>query len=223
MQTVDENERSRRRRAVYSALQPFMSQQHLVAALWLWEEGFAGGSAFQISGYLHALCVTEELRGMQSELRRALIRYMAQSLDELGPDPWPLMRQEASRTSNDDAPDSTSPVNEVLAGTINFLLDALLNINPVYASRVRALTLEKLVRTNLDIGARAEVTDWLSGRQQRIVGTIPLAAMQGLVNLVYVFACEYFGPRDVDRVLADAVRAMETTPAGRQFNPRQLL
>jgi hypothetical protein len=235
---VDENEASRRRRAIFKALQPYMPQAEVIEALWMWEWDYAEGSAFELADYLHAVCQTTELRQKQGEIRRSLIRNMSRPLVELGPDPWPLMRDYANAMKVSGQSDSgaipggistelfqaseSPPGTSILVFVVTHILDAMLNENPVYCARVRSWVAGKLAAA-VPAALAGAFSDWLLNQTQPPTHKMDTASMRRIVNLVYVCGCEYFGPTRIDRMLHQAIVAAESQPEARQFAPKELL
>lgn len=235
--SLNENEVSRRRRAINKALAGFLPQDKLLDALWLWEMKFSDRSAFEISDYLHAVCETPELKKRQSEIRRNLIRFMSQQMTELGPDPWPLMRDYALTTSNGQTEtppeliDRETPLNEILAvnpslGVMLFVLghwlDAMLDSNPAYAARIRSFMANNLPKAKLARGAM-ELRNWMVNESELPNIKIHPDDMRRVVNMLYIGACEYFGPDEADSMLHEAIREAEELPAAKEFSPKELL
>jgi len=235
---VDENEASRRRRAIFKALHPYMSKTQLLEALWMWEWDHADGAAFELARFLRAVCLTAELKARQSEIRRSLIRQMSLPLVELGPDPWPLMRNYAQSMKKEKEPEASAPVSdlsassadqpesspgtEVMVYVITHVLDAMLQKNPVYCARVRNWVAGHLISV-APIAYANEFSEWLI--TQSPPPTVELApdTMSRIVNLLYICGCEYFGPVQVDKMLHLAISGAEALPVATRFNPRDLL
>jgi hypothetical protein len=237
-QYVDENETSRRRRAINRALGAYMSQTQLLDALWLWENEYAKRSAFELADYLHAICNTKELREKQSEIRRNLIRQMARPLKELGPDPWPQMRDHALTAKAAAAPHgrqaeiasenpltsltAVNPATGVMVYVLRHVLDSMLNRNPAYAARLRKWLVVNLNSVKLTQGLK-QLSNWLLNQDQLPSSGMPTEDMRRVVNMLYVGACEYFGPELADNMLHEAIHAAESLPAARHFAPKELL
>ena len=235
---VDENEASRRRRAIFKALQPYMSQTQLLEALWMWEWDYANGAAFELAHYLRAVCLTTDLKAKQSEIRRSLIRQMSLPLTELGPDPWPLMRNYAQSmkmekeqtaaapvsvsTGSSGARPESSPGTEVLVFVVTHVLDAMLQKNPVYCARVRNWVAGHLVSV-VPVAYANEYSEWLINQTAPPAAELAPDTMSRVVNLLYICGCEYFGPVQVDKMLHLAISAAEALPVATRFNPRDLL
>lgn len=237
-QQVDENESSRRRRAIFKALQPYMPQSQVIEALWMWEWDFSEGSAFELADYLHAVCQAAGLKNQQGEIRRSLIRQMSQPLAALGPDPWPLMRDYANAMKVSEPSDSGAipggvaiesfqtseppPGTSILVFVITHILDVMLNENPVYCARVRSWVAGNLVAA-VPAALVGAISDWLLNQTQPPTHKLDTASMRRIVNLVYVCGCEYFGPTRIDKMLHQAIVAAESQPEARQFAPKDLL
>jgi hypothetical protein len=235
--SMNENEVSRRRRAINKALAGFLPQDKLLDALWLWEMKFSDRSAFEISDYLHAVCGTPELKNRQSEIRRNLIRYMSQQMNELGPDPWPLMRDYALTASSGETQttpeqiDRETPLIDILASNpslgvmlfvISHWLDAMLNSNPAYAARIRSFMAHNLPKARLGRGAM-ELRNWMVNESELPNIRMSPDDMRRVVNMLYIGACEYFGPEEADSMLHYAIHEAEELPAAKEFSPKELL
>jgi len=141
-------------------------------------------------------------------------------------------KKEAGSSSASEAVTESGPtLEEVLASrpqtgimlfVINNMLDAMLNINPAYATGVRQWMTENLRGLKLVRGGN-ELSGWL--RQQTRPPRIDFTNddMQKIVNLLYVGACEYFGPNDADILLHETINKAEQLPAAKRFAPRELL
>jgi hypothetical protein len=235
--SMNENEVSRRRRALNKALGGILPQDKLLDALWLWEMKYSDRPAFEISDYLHAVCDTPELKKRQSEIRRNLIRFMSQNLDELGPDPWPLMRDYALTVNSSKAEtapeliDRETPLVDILSSrpalgvmlfVISHWLDAMLNTNPAYAARIRSFMANNLLKAKLRSGA-AEMRNWMINESELPNIKMHPDDMRRVVNMIYIGACEYFGPEDADSMLHEAIEEAEELPAAKEFPPKELL
>lgn len=237
-QQVDENEASRRRRAIFKALQPYMPQTQVIEALWMWEWDYSEGSAFELADYLHAVCQTTDLKKQQGEIRRSLIRQMSQPLSALGPDPWPLMRDYANAmkdegssspdvdvTSKPEAvpePAFVEPGTKVLTFVITQILDAMLQQNPVYCARVRKWVAGHLA-SFVPIQVHTVFSEWLVNQTMPPTQALDDAIKRRIINLTYICGCEYFGPVKMDKLLHQAITAAESLPEATKYSPRDLL
>ena len=235
---VDENEASRRRRAIFKALHPYMPQTQVIEALWMWEWDFSEGSAFELADYLNAVCQSAGLKKQQGEIRRSLIRQMSQPLAALGPDPWPLMRDYANamKDENSSIPDADSttagketyesavaePATKVLTFVITQMLDAMLQQNPVYCARVRKWVAGHLASI-MPFQVHSEFAEWLINQSSPPIQALDNAIMRRIVNLTYICGCEYFGPVKMDKLLHQSITAAESLPEAAKYSPRDLL
>jgi hypothetical protein len=222
---VDENEISRRRRAVYCALQPYMRSERLAAALWVWERNYNRGAAFQLADYVREVCTTAELQGAQSEIRRRLVTHMGMRLEQLGPDPWPLMREYTTPADETvlTGAGKRDEATVVFTAILTKFFDRMQDAGPTFCSRIRDLLVDRLSRSNLHPVTLAELSGWLATGAPMSDVRLSVESMRRIVNLVYIDACEYFGPTVADHLLAEAARETEKLPEAREFPPRQLL
>jgi len=224
MAATDESESSRRRRAVYQALAPFLPRERLVQALWLWEEGYGRGAAFALNEFLQRICDTPELRALRSTLHLSLVKYMTRPLAQLGADPWPLMR--SARVAETAPASSAAPVPpgaRVFCELLGRFFDELGRLDASSLIRIRGALLDQLSRFGVNGAAADDLIGWLT-RSGPIPSHPPApASMRAILHHCYVLACEYYGPAPTDRALAVAVEDAAALPEATTFPPRQLL
>lgn len=226
---ADSSEISRRRRAVYQALLPFLTGEQLMQALWTWEEG-AVESSFALHEFTTRVCTRYGLQSLRAGMHLALVKCMTLPLARLGPDPW-LQMQAARRGKpyvetppTTDGDPAASVVFEALLGRF---LDVLHDRQPQGAAQIRAWLIERLVSRRrvieLDAGGAARVARWLNRTSTAIGAPLAAASLRRLLHAAYVLSCEVYGPVVTDATLAAAVRHAETLPIARHFDPRSLL
>jgi hypothetical protein len=55
-----------------------------------------------------------------------------------------------------------------------------------------------------------------------LAGNLNLPQMRGLINILYLCACQIVGPLEADRLIAAAIAQAEGLPEAEEFDPRQL-
>jgi hypothetical protein len=229
-ESIDET--SRRRRAVYRGLSPFLSGERLMEAMWLWEEGgFGARSAFAMQDFLARVCDTPALKGLRREIHLSMVKSMILPSASLPPDPIGAMRTQRSMQVVREEGAGGRPrqaagipdANLVFACVASEFLKALEEIGPASALRIRGYVLGGLTQLRLDRRVSAQLVSWLTTDGVDLLVPIPLEVMRKLLHSMYVLACEYFGPVSADRYLAGAVRSASALPAAKRFPPSQLL
>lgn len=76
---------------------------------------------------------------------------------------------------------------------------------------------------HLPANTEMEVASFIQDGAGGLKALYPPEAMQALVHLLYLGACEYFGPVKTDEMLAAAVAEAEQLPEATLFSPRTLL
>lgn len=225
----DASEASRRRRAVYQALLPFLPDDQLMQALWTWEEN-AVESAFALHEFAARLCALHGLQELRARMHLALVKCMVLPLARLGPDPWPQMQ--AARRGRPLAPASAPTHGDPAATTVfeallSGFLDTLHDRQPEGAAQTRAWLIEGLVARRRSIGLdtndAARVARWLNHASEAIGATLAIISLRRVLHAAYVLSCEYYGPVVADAALAEAVRRTEALPVAKHFAPRSLL
>jgi hypothetical protein len=214
---ISDPEVTRRRRAVYSALQPLLDNETLAAALWIWERGYAEGGRFQLSDYVHEICSAEELKFLERDIHRRLVQHMGMPSDKLAPDPLPLMRASPSSGKGRD----TGTI--VFNGILSYLFDRMDEMAPSHCARVRDLLVQRLSHSPLNPAALSELSGWLASGQPMSNLCLSTEAMRQILYLTCVDIAEHFGPAIADQLFAEAGRAVRSLPEARDFPVHELL
>jgi hypothetical protein len=217
-------EASRRRRAVFGALQAYLSEPALASALWSWEKNFSGNGSFQLSDYVHAVCTNFGLSPMEREIHRRLVRQMGMSAEQLGPDPRSLMQSYLDVVAIDSEPAAASgdPATRVFNEILACLFDRMDEISPIHANHVRELLVDRLAHGTLPANALAELSGWLAAGEPMTDLGLTVETMRGIIFMVYVDTREHFGPESAERLMGEAEEAADRLPEARVFAPRQL-
>ncbi len=218
-----ELEASRRRRAVYSALQPFLHADALATALWAWERYYNRDGDVPVSRFVREICAGPELQRIEREIHRRLSLQMGMPSDRLGPDPWPLMQTRPVPTEEESGGAGRDAATVVFNEVLRYLFDRMDELSPGHCSRVRELLVERLSRTPLQQVALAELSGWLATGEPMSNVRLASDGMREILYLVYVDAREYFGPETADRLMADAGQAANLLPEAREFPANHLL
>lgn len=225
----DSSEISRRRRAVYQALLPFLTDEQLMQALWAWEES-AVESSFALHEFATRVSTHHGLQSLRAGMHLALVKCMTLPLARLGPDPWPQMqaaRRGQPLAATPAAAHGDPAATVVFEALLSGFLDALHDRQPQGAAQIRAWLLERLLARRraigLDAGGAARVARWLNRTSAAIGAPLAAASLRRLLHAAYVLSCEVYGPVATDAALAAAVRSTETLPVARHFAPRSLL
>jgi hypothetical protein len=227
-----DDELSRRRRAVFRGLSPYVSGERLMDAMWLWEDGGYGmRAAFALQDFLARVCGTPALKGLRREMHLSLVKSMILPSTALPPDPIAAMRSQRSMQTargKSGVPEVRQEVaapeaNLVFAHVSSRFLGSLEEAGPASTLKIRGYVLGGLTQLHLDRRVSAQLVNWLTDDSVTLPVPIPLDVMRKLLHSMYVLACEYFGPVVADRHLAAAVRSASTLAAAKRFPPSQLL
>lgn len=91
--SIDENELSRRRRAVVRGLSGHLKREQLLQAMCIWEDHFSHGSTFALFAFVHQVLNIPGVTVGRNHLHASLLKNMMLTLEQLGPDPWREIQQ----------------------------------------------------------------------------------------------------------------------------------
>jgi len=218
----------RRRRAVYTALRPFMEEDQALEALLLWEARFAEGPVYALHGFVSEVCRLGALASRHGEIYRSLMRALTQDEGTLQADPAPRMELYAKGRATPAAAPAQAPVRDcahivVFVAVSDALLGALEERDSERAFKVRVDVMDRLNEMRLPPRQAQAVNRWLMQQGSDLPCELEEAVLQDLLHRLYVRGCELFGPVQVDQALAEATRRAQALPEAQQFAPRRLL
>lgn len=190
-----------KRIAVEQALANYISGPILARALLLWDEKYAQQPTFALQHYLRELCAQGELVHLRSRLLQALVQSFSSLQDNLQAN---QLRTSTARRKQLQAQAQLRSSPE-MAAFMDLVDNLISNAGDELSTRVRFYTLENLPALRIASNERWALHAWLSQINPLIEAALPLAAMQQVINLVYVALCEYLGPVRTDQLLQDAV------------------
>lgn len=83
---------------------------------------------------------------------------------------------------------------------------------------------EAIPQLTLSPAAEQGIRSWVADPERFALGSQGSdEEMKRLLQNVYLWSCDWFGPVDTDRIFADAVRTAEQLPAAANFSPRNFL
>lgn len=188
-----------KRKAVETALMPFIHGRTLAQALVIWDEKYAHQPTFALQHYLRELCSDIELAHLRSRMLQALIAAFSSLQDQ---------RQGQRTTTHKTIQSNTAQAPEL--EMFMSLVDALINsARGDNAMRVRLYILENVDTLSASINDRRALHSWLNQITPLKNTRLSLKSMQQVINLAYVGLCEYLGPVVADRLLQDSVSRVQ--------------
>ncbi|HEY8353545.1 MAG TPA: hypothetical protein VIK69_00845 [Methylophilaceae bacterium] len=202
-----------RRRAIYTGLRPFLTDDELRHALVLWEREFSNKPKFALNVFIARCCDTEDLKEKRAEMLRAVIHAMDLPAEQLLPEPSELLLQ--------DEGIKAEPGHELDHVTTVFvaLLTAMLKKHD-YSTQggIRNFLVENLQKLRLEARNEQRLRAWLSGQSSQLTVNLGIEVLQKLVNLTYVAMCQYVGPVKADQQLAQALKEVEGEARAHKVN-----
>ena len=223
---LDPREASRRRRAVYTALKPFMSEAQALSALRLWERDFSTGPVYVLHSYVNVLCGVDELKQRHGEIYRALMRALTAEEEQLLPDPVERMALQPGvepppRGAATPAGDCNAVT--VFVGLAERVLKALEEIDADHAFKLRVEVMETAAGLGLPARQSQAVSRWIMQQPGDLPCDLAEPVLRQLLHQLYVGGCEHCGPVRMDALMGEAVKEVEALPAAQVFPPRRLL
>lgn len=191
---------AQKRKAVETALMPFIHGQTLAQALILWDEKYAHKPNFALQHFLRELCSDIELAHMRSRMLQALVTTFSSLQDQ---------RQEKSPAKTNHTSQAAahhSPEQQMFMALVEQLINSAKSDRAI---PVRLYVLEHIEKLPTAPNNRRALQTWLNQIAPLTDITLNLALMQQVINLAYVGLCEYLGPITADQLLQESVSAVQ--------------
>lgn len=207
---------SQKKIAIEGALTPYLSDDHLMRAICIWEEKYSQQPTFALQRFINEFCDSATLVAQRSQILQSLIRALS-GADGRPREAPPLQYKEETKI-----PSSTQAVADESIMCFSALIESVFASTPGDMHiKMRLFLIENLPGMKLPAMAQRALHAWLS-QQYRIPDDVRIEekALRHLINLTYISLCEYLGPVKADRLLHDAITATEERST---FPVRQLL
>ncbi|MBD3669459.1 MAG: hypothetical protein HUJ29_01705 [Gammaproteobacteria bacterium] len=223
------NDVTMKRRAVYTALQPFFDMKQVLEALWHWEDNYASDHKTSIRKFINEICVGD-MKDKANAMYHNLMLNLQDRNIELDEDPYSLMLAYRGGKLQFAEPKSEkllvlTPPMVVFNRLLQGFMEQLASIEHYYEFKVREYVGENVGEYSheLDLQQVNEIRVWMKYREGELEYNYNPKQMSRVLHLLYIAACEFFGPTVADKCLSQAVNAVERIPEARQFAPKQIL
>lgn len=205
---------TRKKRAVYTSLFPFLERDNLMRAMILWESEYADQPSFAVQHFVNDICMDNELKSMRRDLLMSLIKTLALPESELMPDPSTRMaayKKHYGISSGD-------PVSKDLVVFQKLVSNMLDQVNANVSANIKDFVIDNLAKSTISTLLKQQLQLWLS--KQVVSMKVPspdINDLRMLINFFYVGFCEFAGPVETDRILGRSV-AMVTDNYSNDFS-----
>ena len=209
-ETNKEQRQVLQRRAIYTVLRRWLSEEKLLQALHIFEQGHRNRPSIAIHGYLSEIA---HLLGDEVDtklVRRNLMTVLVCGPDdiELAPDPLPLIRR--AQTNGAFGEQQTGEQNLVL----HQLISDLLRCMPATQRKVFHVTLAKQLKRKFVNGSQHQLTQYFVSNQPRFLASLSEKELREFLSLVYVASCEVLGPVQADQHFGNAIQQIRQKDPG---------
>jgi Flp pilus assembly CpaF family ATPase len=207
-----------KRRAVYTGLRPYLSNEELVTALNLWQVEFSDKPKFAFTAFLAVITNSEALRKKRTRILSSLLRAMELSEVDLLADPYDEKGKQYQFATEDlIAEDQATEV------FITFFEKLQEKVGEKNALGMRAYIIQNVKKLNLNTRNSKQLTDWIDDKATILNGQYNLNNLRQVINLAYVAMCQLIGPVKADQLLAQTIRDVEAFAVEKQINLHDLL
>ena len=194
---------TKKKRAIYTGLFPYLESDNLMRAMVLWEQKYADSPSFAVQHFINDICIGNDLKSLRRDMLLNLVKTMVLPENELMPDPSihiTLYKKQNKIVSNVDYTSRELIVFQKL------IINLLEQVNVDIRVNIKDFVLDNLIKSKIDSSIKRQLQLWLSKQ----IGAMKVSApdiddLRKVINFFYVGFCEYTGPVETDRILGKAV------------------
>ncbi len=205
---MNKSEHIRKKRAIYTGLHPYLSEDQLMEALIIWESKYANGPGFSVRYYVAELMDRVQPTAEAKKILVTLVSTLGKSEDVLLPDP--------SRALDDYKRFNRIQVNAnfsipILEAFQIFIVKWLKFAPPKAAEAILKDVIRDIPDLNIDLDLQQSVLDWTCKKIDRMrLPHVDASDLRRVVNVFYVAFCRHHGPTATDEILSKAVTALRS-------------
>lgn len=187
------HDKSGKRRAIYTALKPFLTEKVLLKALAHWDTYYGANPNLTLQQYVSEIARGAGLKEQRSSMLLSLTKAMNAPVATLLPEPGLTTEQ------LDILPTAAT------ASIFVALMTGIMNLMPPASQRsVFFDLLASVNRDHLPPNLLNALTLWIEKEQDLALKPHAPRVLRVLVNRTYVVMCERLGPVEADNILARA-------------------
>lgn len=193
---------TRKKRAVYTSLYPYLERDNLMRAMILWEDEYSDQPSFAVQHFVNDICSDSDLKSIRRTLLMSLIKTLALPESELMPDPSTRVAayKKHYKISSGD------PVSKDLVIFQKLVSNMLDQVNANVSANIKDYVIDNLAKSTISTLLKQQIQLWLSKQVVSIKAPSPdINDLRMIINFFYVGFCEFTGPVETDRILGRSV------------------
>jgi hypothetical protein len=220
-----------RRRKVYTALKPYLDEEHLLEAMWLWENKYSSKRVMEIRKYVTELVLEERSGNIKNDIYKSLtkVTYFPGEFNLLS-DPYRDMQLYRKQCGDKfkyigsvNVSVSIPPATVVFQSMIGSLLAQIKMADIVAYNKIVHQLKSNLPPSSLGPLNAVELQNWLEKKTDSLQLFYTEEFMSAFLTDNYVFLCEELGPISADQMMIQAVNDASKIKEAEIFNPKKLL
>ena len=211
---MTQEEFTRRKRALYTGMMPYLDSKQIMEALILWEQKYANTQVFSARFF-----VADLARVISKDIdTKALLANIQDSWnmpdDELSPDPTEHLNEYRSKQRKKSGKSNLPPEMTAFKLLVTKLLQSC---PPETADELKKYVIRKASSLDIDLNLKWQIVKWLGSEGSNVrVPFVKVADLRKVINLFYIGMCERLGPVKSDELLFSAVNTLKVN-GGREY------
>lgn len=215
---IRSQEISRRRRAIYLALEKVLDKDLALQGTSIWQLEFSDKPVYALQPFISRLYAEFDLDVSRVQMQRSLLNALSADNSQLPPDPLA-----GAATGKETTPRLEVP-QKVFTHFMEYFMAGITQMNPSALLSIKTYMFDQVHKVGISGKTLNNFRQWLSESGQAfLIQNLDLAQMQGIFHIAYVGACEFLGPVNTDKLVAETIRLVEEMPEAATFSPRSFL
>ena len=197
-----------KKRIVFTALKPYLSQTKLVQALLLWDKKYANAPSSTIKHFVYDIRSSVDEKADIRGIHLNLVKTSFLSDEELEKYPSEQISAYIAKHELPQDVDYTLPELEAMQALITKWHQSL---TPQQSELLGEYIYQNLHSQNINSALKFAILAWLRNNHKPIkVPSASTSELRRVTNLYYVASCELIGPVASDQLLKNIVHALKS-------------
>jgi len=202
--------------AIYIALLNYFNPDDAADAANIWLNEFSEKPVFELQAFITKISNEYNLSVSRKEIQKSMIKMLLMDKSE-------LLAQNVTNTTVIDKINNAKhqPVHIIFTKLILLWLYEVNVINPSAAANIRQYIYDSLANVEENFDQVINIKRWLNSKGSvSYIEHINIGQLRQIFHFCYVGSCEYIGPVNTDKLVAEIAQSLDQTPEGVAFSTK---
>jgi len=200
--------------AIYVALLNYFDPDDAAEETNVWLNEFSDKPTFELNPFITKISNSYNLKISRKEIQQSMVKFLLMDKNEFA----------SQSTSGFDINSKISFDKDKVAHVVfiklikQWLIEAN-EINMDMAAGIRQFIYDSLTSANMNYEDVVKIKRWINTNDKNsYIEGFDIKQLRQITHFCYIGSCEYIGPVQTDKIVADIIQLIEESPEGAEFS-----